>query len=1317
MGGYTITNPWAKRYITNMSWAVTCTATQYETTAGCAACANTACAGDTFRAGSCTTKTQGFVCSKQPVCPRLQYLNRTSPLVKGTCMSCTNAICPSKDSYHTGLCNFTTNALTCNPCTNAVCTGFGEYRGGECGGTNGTVDGYTCLQQPTCIIGEFLKGATDTTRGTCTACANVQCPANKYRVGLCTSLSEGFFCTDCANAQCGAGTFREGACNGAYMCKDQRHYRGAPSMVVLANTTSQAHCELACDATLGCGGFVYVRADKVCKLKPGHVHPVATLPGVSTGKVSCTRSYGNRVKQAIAGQITAPFERSGAFVQAPKGAGYKGPGQLDLRVVVQRPSLVKLAAVVYDNGPSVDSVYVWFDGEDGNKQDWNFNAKKGLGRFEFATAWNLTAGNHTLHLGNREDGTRLQAVEIVSGDATFDLPPTSGFRCSVQPVCPDGQVLLGGAPLQKGVCVTSCGEGAYVSQLATPVLPAAAPAALSTTAASATTAPGSAAYVLGAQGSRVCMNEPGTLPLPIITQGECNAAAHATLRAIGKLAARPMQVGAWSWSWVPPGCSVQSGGGWAPHFNTNTKYHAPITADAKYDKGTTKAPDTKSSYMPVCRATSSGVTMQRSGKGIYCGTSRRTNTTVGVLKVFNVTGTTVAAAAVARSTCETFCRVHPLCSACTPHCTPYPSCVWHAVRFCGQAETFAGFAEGDTVYKREPEAYFCARDAAPVDDGTGATESNITSLSRCKTLCSASASCVLLTFSDVTQKCTMMNKLDGRTGSADVSKKQITCRRVFSTGISSQSPDVSNFATRAAMEGAGWVFSSSSTYMHRNEKTTTYCETVKRESYCGFEAARSNGTISLVLATKTATGYLTADFGNAWSGVVTLSINGVQKASAHGSTLSTVATLPFRAGDVLQFKDACEGDLCAVIVLNRLQVWQGAQPTTGVCGMLAGVGAFSDRLQMQAAGWVFSSTSASMFRVASNDKYCSKVPKASYCGYDSGGKTKPIRDPSSISLTLATSALSGDVTLDFGAASGTANVYINNVKLATTTMLSNSQTFAFQSGDVLKLDAIGVMVLNTIAVECSTSAGDVTWFNRADAAAAPLDWDELFAKCTSKGLRLCTVPELCPDGAGYSPVGGVQSGGDDWCPASDESLGSACTDKGGAYCPLGEACVCRGDCLGNWGPSNTLSNDAYCSGGGARITGARQFIQCGTGGTMHHRPCAKLTDHIRPDVVPVVDTGASGCTPSAQCSVCQGDCDDDNDCANGLKCFQRQTSSQTVPGCAATGPSISNYVTWVVRAPYVLYGVKYIDRVSLGKKGVRCHRPVNLKFVHYAPLF
>jgi len=45
--------------------------------------------------------------------------------------------------------------------------------------------------------------------------------------------------------------------------------------------------------------------------------------------------------------------------------------------------------------------------------------------------------------------------------------------------------------------------------------------------------------------------------------------------------------------------------------------------------------------------------------------------------------------------------------------------------------------------------------------------------------------------------------------------------------------------------------------------------------------------------------------------------------------------------------------------------------------------------------------------------------------------------------------------------------------------------------------------------------------------------------------------------------------------------------------------------------------------------------------------------------------GKSGCKGSAKCGECQGDCDNDNDCSNGLKCFQRE-KGENVPGCAGT---------------------------------------------------
>ena len=49
------------------------------------------------------------------------------------------------------------------------------------------------------------------------------------------------------------------------------------------------------------------------------------------------------------------------------------------------------------------------------------------------------------------------------------------------------------------------------------------------------------------------------------------------------------------------------------------------------------------------------------------------------------------------------------------------------------------------------------------------------------------------------------------------------------------------------------------------------------------------------------------------------------------------------------------------------------------------------------------------------------------------------------------------------------------------------------------------------------------------------------------------------------------------------------------------------------------------------------------------------------------DKGGTGCTPNKPCAVCEGDCDKDADCKPGLKCFQRSSSKNQVPGCAKGG--------------------------------------------------
>jgi hypothetical protein len=50
----------------------------------------------------------------------------------------------------------------------------------------------------------------------------------------------------------------------------------------------------------------------------------------------------------------------------------------------------------------------------------------------------------------------------------------------------------------------------------------------------------------------------------------------------------------------------------------------------------------------------------------------------------------------------------------------------------------------------------------------------------------------------------------------------------------------------------------------------------------------------------------------------------------------------------------------------------------------------------------------------------------------------------------------------------------------------------------------------------------------------------------------------------------------------------------------------------------------------------------------------------------LVNKGGSGCTPAKKCTICQGDCDRDADCAKGLRCFQRNGKT-IVHGCQSGG--------------------------------------------------
>jgi len=66
------------------------------------------------------------------------------------------------------------------------------------------------------------------------------------------------------------------------------------------------------------------------------------------------------------------------------------------------------------------------------------------------------------------------------------------------------------------------------------------------------------------------------------------------------------------------------------------------------------------------------------------------------------------------------------------------------------------------------------------------------------------------------------------------------------------------------------------------------------------------------------------------------------------------------------------------------------------------------------------------------------------------------------------------------------------------------------------------------------------------------------------------------------------------------------------------------------------------------------------------------------------DLGGEGCTKSKPCGKCEGDCDRDSDCAGNLVCFQRDSSSELVPGCERGGSGDIDTHDYCYEPDYVL---------------------------------
>ena len=78
---------------------------------------------------------------------------------------------------------------------------------------------------------------------------------------------------------------------------------------------------------------------------------------------------------------------------------------------------VQLQCEVLTTAGEDDSFYIWFDDE--AKYTWNAGTQQSFSWAPVGKSFSLSAGIHTLHVGNADDGAKLRTLRISYGDAFF----------------------------------------------------------------------------------------------------------------------------------------------------------------------------------------------------------------------------------------------------------------------------------------------------------------------------------------------------------------------------------------------------------------------------------------------------------------------------------------------------------------------------------------------------------------------------------------------------------------------------------------------------------------------------------------------------------------------------------------------------------------------------------------------------------------------------------------------------------------------------------------------------------------------------------
>jgi hypothetical protein len=217
-----------------------------------------------------------------------------------------------------------------------------------------------------------------------------------------------------------------------------------------------------------------------------------------------------------------------------------------------------------------------------------------------------------------------------------------------------------------------------------------------------------------------------------------------------------------------------------------------------------------------------------------------------------------------------------------------------------------------------------------------------------------------------------------------------------------------------------------------------------------------------------------------------------------------------------------------------------------------------------------------------------------------------------------------------------------------------------------------------------TASGPTDFIVWADAHEC-IDVDNIILEICKEGADMTTTYQLAGETTNDCPAGHESVLSEAECIAAAPSMCANGHGMSGAWNhdPVGcfvhpaasySSCTVYFNTLSSSSPTASKRWKICKSGQVPQITYEERIVEVPPG-SVEVPPSEEIIKQVWTPPTPAPALTDFGWSPSAPLGACQGDCDFDSDCANGLTCFER-SAYEVVPGCSGGGKFNMDYCSY-----------------------------------------